>query len=1210
MSIKRQILEDTFTQPFNIERFVKFTTEFFNGPQILSPYKRNEKVWKEYRYYIDSYRHVAKYIDGKDKNILILAVQLRKGRSVERARSMQRNFISRLISDSKYDAAIVAFYCEDEPTWRLSFVRLDYEFTAKGVKLDLTPAKRYSYLVGEGEPSHTAQEQLLPIFERESYNPTLDEIEHAFSVETVTKDFFEKYREKYYDLKEYLDNNEAFKEEAQRHNFTSEQFAKKLMGQLVFLYFLQKKGWLGVKVLPENRQLTEEEFKKIFYRQNKAGKDVLLKIFPVCESGIRKVNTYNLSRLNDEEGEILAGCFKGTEHEKPWGSGTRTFIRDLFTHCVENTNKNFFDDFLEPLFYEALNKKRGENHYYPKFNCKIPFLNGGLFEPLDNYDWQHNDFNIPNEIFSNEKTKGREADGILDIFDRYNFTINEDEPLEREVAVDPEMLGKIFENLLDAKDRKSKGAFYTPREIVHYMCQESLINYLVNETGVSYQDIKNFILYGELMKDEDCSKDFEEGKKEQRIPKTVLENLLKIDNALKQVKVADPAVGSGAFPLGMLNEIVKARMNITEYLAREIPKENKYEKLLLRKNRHPYKIKWETIKNSIFAVDIESSAVDIAKLRLWLSLIVDQEIDEENTCPHPLPNLDCNIMCGNSLIDEFEGIKLFDESLLSKQEHSKDNTVESYQISLFQDQIEMLLEDLFKEQDRLFGEEDTAKKMEIKKNIDKIIDSIIRAKLSRDKNKEGLIKYEQSLKEKTKPYFLWKLEFAKIFKEKGGFDIVIGNPPYVGEEGHKELFRALANTAFGEKYYKGKMDLWYFFTSKGIELLRSRGVLSYIAPNNWMTTAGGSKMRQHIMNEMTIKRFITFKDFMVFENASQQTMVFILQKSADDEQYSFQYSEIQGDYNSTNYVKDFLVNQKIGIHFITQINRENCRNGETIQFLNNSIAKLIAKIKKNNAIYLEDYEIINGIHPHHACVTKKMLPLLTDSVVGDGIFIISQNELDKLNLTNKEKELIKPYYDSTNIDRYYFDKNNNKWIIYTTSEFKDIRKMDDYPNLKKHLDKYISVITSDNRPYGLHRARKQEFFEFEKIVSLRKCKVPTFMYIAEPSYVTAEYNVIRTQRIDMLFLLGILNSKLVAFWLKNMGKIQGNIYQVDKEPLVNIPITIPSEETKKEIVNLTKEIIEKKRNNEKTSSLESSLDAVVYKLYNLSQEDIDIIEDA
>jgi hypothetical protein len=190
-------------------------------------------------------------------------------------------------------------------------------------------------------------------------------------------------------------------------------FAKKLMGQIVFLYFLQKKGWLGVP--------------------------------------------------------------KGGD----WGDGPHNFLRQLFNGKFGDY-KNFFNDILEPLFYDTLATDRGHDAWCKIFNCRIPFLNGGLFEPLRDYDWQKTDIIIPNSLFSNTKTTkaGDTGTGILDVFDRYNFTVNEAEPLEKEVAIDPEMLGKVFENLLEVKERKSKGSFYTPREIVHYMCQESLINYL------------------------------------------------------------------------------------------------------------------------------------------------------------------------------------------------------------------------------------------------------------------------------------------------------------------------------------------------------------------------------------------------------------------------------------------------------------------------------------------------------------------------------------------------------------------------------------------------------------------------------------------------------------------------------------------------------------------------------------------------------------
>lgn len=226
--------------------------------------------------------------------------------------------------------------------------------------------------------------------------------------------------------------------------------------------------------------------------------------------------------LNNEDETILAQCVKG----QPWGTGPHNFMRKLFETAVKK-EANFFDDYLEPLFYNALNVNRGEQGYDPILHCRIPFLSGGLFEPIDGYEWKYNDFAIPNEVFSNRiDNNPRTGDGILDIFDRYNFTMSEDEPLEREVAIDPEMLGKVFENLLDVDDRKSKGAFYTPREIVHYMCQESLINYLTREINVSEVAVRDFILYGDFMKGEDTVKEKRQGNGNLYIS----EELYKLDN--------------------------------------------------------------------------------------------------------------------------------------------------------------------------------------------------------------------------------------------------------------------------------------------------------------------------------------------------------------------------------------------------------------------------------------------------------------------------------------------------------------------------------------------------------------------------------------------------------------------------------------------------------------------------------------------------------
>lgn len=1223
------IMEDTLKNKFDTGRFVRFIKEFFNEAEILSPYKENEKVWSEYKYYIHSYAHIAKYTDSSPKknNILILAVKLQKGRTVDRARSMQRNFISKLISDTKYDAAIVAFYSEDETTWRLSYVRLDLEFLGGSkVKITLKPAKRYSYLVGKGEPTHTAQERLYPIFEEENFNPTLEMIEEAFSVEAVTKDFFVKYKEKYLKLKEFLDSNDVFIEEADRCQFTSEQFAKKLMGQLAFLYFLQKKGWLGVKVAPH--ELTEKEFKDIYYRQPKRNKELFTKMYIFTNNGMYRLSK-NITELDNLEADIFASCFKEYKFEKEngWGSGTKTFIRDIFNHCTEKVHKNFFDDYLKWLFYDALNKRRGKNQYYNRFNCRIPFLNGGLFDAIEDYDWEHRRFDIPNELFSNVNIKGKEeADGILDIFDRYNFTINEDEPLEKEVAVDPEMLGKIFENLLDVKDRKSKGAFYTPREIVHYICQESLINYLVNKVNVPYDDMRNFILYGELMKDEDCSSASNEENYQQRIPQSVYKNLYEIDKALQNVKVADPAVGSGAFPLGILNEIVKVRINITEYFVKQIPQ--KYERKMFRKPRHPYKLKWETIQNCIFAVDIESSAVDIAKLRLWLSLVVEQEIDEDNPYPHTLPNLDCNIMCGNSLVDEFEGIKLFDDRL---QNNGKKAEI-SLQTSLFEDQVEDFISELFKEQDRLFGEDDLVKKQDIKSNIDNLIDNIIRIKLSSENNNEGLKKYEEVLKKKSKPYFLWNLEFGKIFKDNGGFDIVIGNPPYVGESGNKDIFRPIANTEFGKKYYIGKMDLFYFFFHKAIDIGNKKAEIAFITTNYYPTAFGGKILRKDFKNRIQIRKLINFNELKIFESAlGQHNMITVITKNYDKKVIAETCICNNNGIANSNLINSIVQFQdkQSDIYKLTQSNLfDGTENYIRLNGVNtgevNSISSVLGKMSIL-ALRLGDIAEVNqGVITGCDYVSGRnieKLPKDTDVTKNDGIFVFDlKNPRDIFVLNNFKhgQNLLRDFYKNSDISKYWCSMVPTKKLLYYQGKL----DMELYQDIAKHLLKFRNILEARlityNEKYhwtAIHRTREEEIFKKPKIVVPYRTKSNTFAYNDVEWFCRSDVYVItsKNQNYNLQYLLALLNSKPYFIWLYYKGKRKGEILELFQVPLCEIPIMNLNNERQKEYVKVVSEILNitqqenylKDKNLHKSVIyLRDSIDRMVYKDMKLTEKEI------
>lgn len=439
------IIKNTFESPFDKVRFTNFIKDLLNRIDESKAFHAHGYVKEGFRGVIKTYERIGTYHSTDDKKIDIIIVYLQKGFSLDHARVTQKNFAGRYLADrDNKHAGLFAFVSPEESDWRFSLVTIDYEIVQskagnwKG-REKFSQARRWSFLVGKNENSHTAQSRLVSILANDKQDPTLKEIEQAFDIETVTKEFFLKYRELFLHTKEELDRvvekDPKIKADFESKGVDTVNFSKKLLGQIIFLYFLQKKGWFGV------------------------GRD------------------------------------------DDWGTGSKHFLRELFEK-KHGDYKNLFNDILEPLFYDALRNDRShDDGYYSRFNCKIPFLNGGLFDPIGNYDWVHIDILLPNKLFSNQtKTKeGDDGTGILDVFDRYNFTVKEDEPLEKEVAIDPELLGKSYEKFNairpdnyaefkkalksgrkgeENKFNKKFGVYYTPREIVHYMCQQSLINYL------------------------------------------------------------------------------------------------------------------------------------------------------------------------------------------------------------------------------------------------------------------------------------------------------------------------------------------------------------------------------------------------------------------------------------------------------------------------------------------------------------------------------------------------------------------------------------------------------------------------------------------------------------------------------------------------------------------------------------------------------------
>ena len=423
------------------------------------------------------------------------------------------------------------------------------------------------------------------------------------------------------------------------------------------------------------------------------------------------------------------------------------------------------------------------------------------------------------------------------------------------------------------------------------------------------------------------------------------------------------------------------------------------------------------------------------------------------------------------------------------------------------------------------------------------------------------------------------------------------------------------------------MDLWYGFACTALDLLAQKGHLCFIAQNNWTTSSGAKKMRNKVIVDSKICQMLDFNDYMVFENASIQTMIMLFEKNTETDNYIFDYRTLVGECKKDDMLN--LLEKRQGkktSYLEPKINRKSFL-GKLLTFSkNDAIFEKIAEGK----VFLDEKEATNGIHTHHDCVNNKIHREFSDLKLGEGIFVLSEDEKNKLKLSDKELNLIKPYFTSEQIERYYINQFNKFWIIYTDSKFKDKKSMNKYPKLKSHLDHVGKAITSDNKPYGLHRAREEHFFKGEKIISQRKCVgQPCFSYSDFDCYVPAMYYVIQTSRWNMKFLTGLLNSKLVAFWLKNKGKMQGTNYQVDKEPLLSIPLPSPDsipEEIQNKIITLVDKIIETKRllqaqpticsssavnssaSEADTSDFEKQIDDCVFDLYGLTKKETEFIK--
>ncbi len=813
--------------------------------------------------------------------------------------------------------------------------------------------------------------------------------------------------------------------------------------------------------------------------------------------------------------------------KKRWLNDDPEFLSKLF--FLSPYKQDFLDQELEPLFFGIFNTEPDkrerlfhQEHWDLRWLAeweKLPYLNGGLFE-RDEVDKMK--IKLPASLFEQ----------LFKFMASYNFTIDENDPDDADIGIDPEMLGKIFESLLE--DNKAKGAFYTPKEIVRYMCKESLIAYLetklsdnASEMLDTKQSIRTFVEHHELPEELEPYREV-------------------LDTALRDVKICDPAIGSGAFPMGLLNELWRCREAI----------ENVPDELDLA---YRAELKKEIIENNIYGVDIERGAIDIARLRFWLSIVVDAEK------PEPLPNFDYKFMQGNSLIESFEGHDLchiMDKKIERNGKtyyQSKIGGKETVQVSMdfFSDDTRQNLRIWLK---RYFSLTDHKEKIEYRKRINESVKSYIKQQGIGPSAESKLNTLDPSA---NQDFFLWHTWFKDIF-DKGGFDIVIGNPPYINVENLDEKTKDYLFTNYST--CQGRTDIYIGFIEKSIALMNCKGVTSFIIPYSYTNQNYGELSRRMLTEKYSIEEIVDTSNYYVFDNAVVKNIIIRLGKSKGD--YTLiRIADNKECFEQANFGDRILPTK-------TFLQLKNCR------------------------IETKPFENIMGIKEN---IEKASIRLGKIYLVAYGVRV--NNKYDK----NKPKNYYihdtpraqyKKFTEGKCIDRYTFTQYG--WLNYCPNEHYNSMFPELFENEKLM---FINVVSK-----GLRFAYDNEgYYNSHTVVNCVNISKLTKVTHPTAKKAIKEGNVILAKNYSTKFVLGIINSKLMNWYFLQFQSEGLHCYPDDAK---QFPIAKATPEQQQSIIDLVDQILEKKREfpNANTSVLEQKIDILVYQLYNLTPEEIAIIE--
>lgn len=986
---------------------------------------------------------------------------------------------------------------------------------------DSMDRKRYTYVFGEGQSSKTANERFNLLSDalhgsKTVYNAA---IEDAFSVEKLSDEFFYKYLGFYASFVKYITGEPTSQEEGD-HKITERAFRETL-------------AKMDALAMNDSHDLFNTSFASAYpdkKARTKAVRDYVKKMMG------RLVFLHFLQR-------------------KGWMCSDRKFM----LHLLQNTDHkdDFLDRVLEPLFFAVLNTHSKERLLkVEKHNAiiagnknkvewdvaqieawsSIPYLNGGLFEE-DHADGCRCIF--PYEYFN----------ALFDFFSQYNFTVDENDPSDAEVGVDPEMLSKIFESLLE--DNKDKGAFYTPKEIVSYMCRSALSSYLkmpLSSLGVQESAVDAFV------NNPQEHHDFTE---EQR---TVLLN------SLRTVRICDPAIGSGAFPVGMMNLLYQCRRSLEGSDARAVD------------------IKTDIVQHNIFGVDIEQGAVDIARLRFWLALVVDEEE------AHALPNLDYRIVRGNSLLTTFnnEYINLGEDKPSNRSKLAKLKKQlaiaqgEYYNLSgeeklrkeieiklLLLDIIAMRLDIDIKVADEvatdnptLFDVPRNARQTKAQKEAIALAEQKRKSRIILKALRDNLNDNKLSLIERARTdinFFDWDIIFSDVFAEKNGFDVVIGNPPYgvsIKDDYRKAVVYHLGNVP--------DYEIYYYFIEIAHRCLMEKGILSYIIPNTYLFNTYANTYRHSILQKWNVLEILDCTKFPVFKSAVVRNTINTWQKNKDGSSHV--------GYRNTVGVTAFdaLVKKDKQIMSASDLQEMN-QNWGLAFMLEPIVIRIVNKIAGQSESVINLYDVSQGYIPY------RKSDLVKSYGKTEGEKIVKQRLWHSAN--KESEEYIQELY-GRDISKYSY-KSTGEYVKYG-----------------RHLACYVDI----------------RFFNQDRIV-VREITNPTIIacrlkeiYVHDPQLIA----VIPKDGSSLNILWAVLNSKLATFYHFNHSPkaTKGAFPKILVSDVKTFPLPNIDEETRIVIDEKVSRILSAKQSDPSadTTVLENEIDFMVYKLYGLTYDEVLVVD--